>query len=84
MAGIKAVKFSQHAARSLHAADSRVQEHVKEGIRHLVSSPSLGKEVRISPRGLRCYEVGGYCVLHRLRRGVMEIVSIYRRSAMYP
>jgi len=83
MAAVKTVKLSRHAVLSLRAADGRTREHLKEAIRHLASAPSLGKDVHIGPRGLRSYETGGYCILHRLRRGAIEIVSIYRRPTLF-
>ncbi|WP_447977939.1 hypothetical protein [Candidatus Nitrospira bockiana] len=79
MARVRDVRLSARAVGAVEEADERARYHLKEAIRHLAASPLLGKALKIPPPGLRCYEVGRYCLLHRVIGQVLYIISIYQR-----
>ena len=83
MGRVTSVNFSQQAVGVIRTADGGSAEHLKEAIRYLCLHPTLGKSLKLQPRGLKAYRVGPFRIFHRIKSNAMDVLFLESRSDVY-
>lgn len=80
----KKLRVLDEPARFIHTLHPEIKRKIKAALAGILTSPSTeGKALRDALKGLRSFRVGKIRIVYRLKKNIIEIVSIGPRKTIY-